>query len=155
MKYFFRILFMTTIFVSPVLADWPFKSEPATFEDCVLEKMKGQDKSMRSFAVKACRSIFPYEADEFMNRVPWITEINEVIRDSRWVDIDKKTKKLVMDLFFEEKFEDHSEWKTLPQNTKTEVYYIFYDKVIKTHRKIWPGKESINDLTIIKGSKDY
>lgn len=155
MKYFFRILLMTTIFVSPVLAGWPFKSEPATFEDCVLEKMKGQDKSMRSFAIKACRSIFPYEADEFMNRVPWTTAMNEVIRDSRWVDIDKKRKKLMMDVLFEKDFEGHSEWKTLPQETKTEVYYIFYDQVIKTHRKTWPDKEPINDLTIIKGSKDY
>lgn len=144
---------MTTIFVSPVLADWPFKSEPANFEDCVLEKMKGQDISMRSFAVKACRKIFPYEADEFMNIVPWTT-INEIIRDPEWIDLDKKTKKGMLDLFFEEEFEGHSEWKTLPQKTKTDVYYIFYDQVIKTHRKIWPGKESIDDLTIIKGSKD-
>ncbi|MCP4021011.1 MAG: hypothetical protein GY729_04140, partial [Desulfobacteraceae bacterium] len=36
-------------------------SKPKNFEECVLEKMKGQDKSMRPFAIKACRKLFPEE----------------------------------------------------------------------------------------------
>lgn len=34
---------------------------PENYEDCVLEKMKGQDKSMISVARKACEKKFPFE----------------------------------------------------------------------------------------------
>jgi hypothetical protein len=34
---------------------------PKTFEECVLDKMKGQDRSMLPTARRACRKIFPVE----------------------------------------------------------------------------------------------
>lgn len=44
---------------SPIFSEAGWFSKPKNFDECVLEKMKGQDKSMRPYAVRACRKLFP------------------------------------------------------------------------------------------------
>jgi hypothetical protein len=50
------------IFPLPAFAGWLFG--PDNYDDCVLEKMKGQDSSMRGHAMRACRELFPIEPVE-------------------------------------------------------------------------------------------
>ena len=47
----------------PIFLEAGWFSKPKNFEECVLEKMKGQDRSMRHYAIKACKKLFPIEEE--------------------------------------------------------------------------------------------
>jgi len=54
---------LVLIIFCPLIVDAGWFSNPENFEECVLEKMKGQDKSMRIYAIRACRKLFPQEEE--------------------------------------------------------------------------------------------
>lgn len=50
-------------FFYPLISNAGWFSGPDNYDDCMLEKMKGQDKSMRRHAMRACEELFPYEKE--------------------------------------------------------------------------------------------
>lgn len=54
---------------------------PDNYEECVLEKMKGQDRSMRSTAQKACRKKFPEACYDWKKKQDQVKEQSKGIVD--------------------------------------------------------------------------
>lgn len=61
---------MIFIFFYPIISNAGWFSGPENYDECMLEKMKGQDKSMRGHAMRACRKLFPIEPVE--KEIFWI-----------------------------------------------------------------------------------
>lgn len=60
-----RFLLLTVIiFLMPMTSVRAGLLGPSNYEECVLDKMKGQDKSLLSTARTACRNAFPAEPTE-------------------------------------------------------------------------------------------
>jgi len=76
-----RISTLFVIFLLPIScgAGW-FDKEPKTYDECVLDKMKGQSKTMLPFAKRACRSVFP---ETSFNPDDWEMVITKP--ESKWV----------------------------------------------------------------------
>ena len=87
MKELYRIFgVLIAITVTPVLAEAGWFG-PDNYEECVLDKMKGQDRGMLPTAEKACEKQFPFEKKLFRYQgnidIDWTS-------DESWMYLDIK-----------------------------------------------------------------
>lgn len=74
---FSRILLLTCLLTSPQAAlAWDFWG-PSSFEECMLEKMKGQEASQRKYAYRVCSQRFPQEVTIPPDKITYTWNIEE------------------------------------------------------------------------------
>ncbi len=99
------IIFLIVFF--PIFSEAGWFSKPKNFEDCVLEKMKGQDKSMRSYAIRACRKLFPEEKeiDVFLRHdieITWSSDASSISLEIKKNDSEYEISKCIASFSFKE-----------------------------------------------------
>ena len=132
--------FVMILLVPTALLGWSFDTKPKTLEDCILEKMKGQQKAMYHYAEKVCRKMFPYEPEDFLDHM----HLDSFMADGQWPKIGKQKQRAVLDVWFKDKIVGGEMWENTTPKTKEEVRFLFFKKAQKRHKELWPTARQID-----------
>lgn len=114
---------------------------PDNYEECVLEKMKGQPKNMKGIAMVACEKKFPYEKEIFINE-----EVN-----INWLSADEGEFKMRVD----ENFSKYNITRSMHEFSKKTCENIQKSDFTLTKIFVFPKSTSSSRPVSIKNSSEY